>query len=45
MEVVLPNGDLMRTGMGALPGAETWGEYRYGFGPHVDGLFSSYNFV
>ncbi|MGD2167432.1 MAG: FAD-binding oxidoreductase, partial [Gammaproteobacteria bacterium] len=44
MEVVLPNGELMRTGMGALPGAETWGEYRYGFGPHVDGLFSQGNF-
>lgn len=44
MEVVLPNGELMRTGMGALPGAQTWGEYRYGFGPHVDGLFSQGNF-
>ena len=44
MEVVLPDGELMRTGMGALPGAETWGEYRYGFGPHVDGLFSQGNF-
>jgi len=44
MEVVLPNGELMRTGMGALPGAETWAEYRYGFGPHVDGLFSQGNF-
>jgi (+)-pinoresinol hydroxylase len=44
MEVVLPNGDLMRTGMGALPGANTWAEYRYGFGPHVDGLFSQGNF-
>lgn len=44
MEVVLPNGELMRTGMGALPGADSWGEYRYGFGPHVDGLFSQGNF-
>jgi hypothetical protein len=44
MEVVLPNGELMRTGMGALPGAETWGEYRYGFGPYVDGLFSQGGF-
>jgi len=44
MEVVLPNGELIRTGMGALPGAKTWGEYRYGFGPSVDGLFSQGNF-
>lgn len=44
MEVVLPNGEIMRTGMGALPGSNTWGEYRYGFGPYVDGLFSQGNF-
>jgi 4-cresol dehydrogenase (hydroxylating) len=43
MEVVLPNGDIVRTGMGALPGAATWGEYRYGFGPTVDGLFAQGN--
>ena len=44
MEVVLPNGELMRTGMGALPDAATSAEYRYGFGPYVDGLFSQGNF-
>ena len=44
MEVVLPNGELMRTGMGALPGSDTWAEYRYGFGPSIDGLFSQGNF-
>lgn len=44
MEVVLPNGELIRTGMGALPGAKTWAEFRHGFGPSVDGLFSQGNF-
>ncbi len=44
MEVVLPNGELMRTGMGALPDSNTWAEYRYGFGPNVDGLFSQGGF-
>lgn len=44
LEVVLPSGELMRTGMGALPGAKTWQDYRYGFGPYVDGLFSQGNF-
>ncbi|QGY79250.1 FAD-binding oxidoreductase [Sphingorhabdus lacus] len=44
MEVVLPNGEIMRTGMGALPGAKTWGEYKHGFGPSVDGLFAQGNF-
>jgi FAD/FMN-containing dehydrogenase len=40
MEVVLPNGELMRTGMGALPGAKTWQQYKYGFGPYIQGAFS-----
>jgi (+)-pinoresinol hydroxylase len=44
MEVVLANGDLVRTGMGALPGAKTWQQYKYGFGPYVDGIFSQSNF-
>ena len=44
MEVVLPDGEIMRTGMGALPNAKTWAEYHYGAGPYVDGLFGQGNF-
>jgi 4-cresol dehydrogenase (hydroxylating) len=44
MEVVLANGEVMRTGMGALPGAKSWQEYKTGFGPWVDGVFSQSNF-
>jgi (+)-pinoresinol hydroxylase len=44
MEVVLPDGEVMRTGMGALPGAQTWQEYKSGFGPWIDGMFSQSNF-
>jgi 4-cresol dehydrogenase (hydroxylating) len=44
MEVVLANGDVVRTGMGALPGAKTWQQFKYGFGPFVDGIFSQSNF-
>ena len=44
MEIVLANGEIMRTGMGALPGSKTWQQYRYGFGPDVDGIFSQSNF-
>jgi (+)-pinoresinol hydroxylase len=44
MEVVLANGDVVRTGMGALPGSKTWAEYKYGYGPSVDGLFAQANF-
>ncbi|MCS5722168.1 FAD-binding oxidoreductase [Herbiconiux sp. CPCC 203407] len=43
MEVVLPTGELIRTGMGALPGSETWPLYRGGFGPGFEGLFLQSN--
>jgi (+)-pinoresinol hydroxylase len=44
MEVVLPNGELMRTGQGAMPGSRTWQEFKNAVGPSVDGLFSQANF-
>lgn len=44
LEVVLPNGELMRTGMGALPTSKSWQEYRHGFGPDPSGLFGQGNF-
>ena len=44
LEVVLPNGELLRTGMGGMTGNELWHQYKYGFGPIVDGLFSQSNF-
>ncbi len=44
MEVVLPNGEVIRTGMGAALNAKTWQDYRYGAGPYVDGIFSQSNF-
>lgn len=40
MEVVLPTGEVVRTGMGAMAKARTWQQYKYGFGPWVDGLFT-----
>ncbi|KAK5674332.1 hypothetical protein LTS10_012916 [Elasticomyces elasticus] len=51
MEVVLPNGEIMRTGMGAMPdstndhgSANTWQLFPYGFGPYADGLFTQSNY-
>jgi 4-cresol dehydrogenase (hydroxylating) len=44
MEVVLANGEVMRTGMGAMPAADTWQEYQYGYGPSANGLFGQGNF-
>lgn len=44
MEVVLPSGEVMRTGQGAMPGSRTWQEFKNAVGPAVDGLFSQANF-
>jgi len=43
MEIVLPNGELVRTGMGALPGSDMSADFHYGFGPFIDGIFSQSN--
>ncbi|MDT0510253.1 FAD-binding oxidoreductase [Novosphingobium sp. MMS21-SN21R] len=43
MEVVLANGEMLRTGMGAMPNSKTWAQYKMGFGPILDGLFSQSN--
>jgi 4-cresol dehydrogenase (hydroxylating) len=44
MEVVLADGEVLRTGMGAMPGAQTWAAFKMGFGPLVSGIFSQSNF-
>lgn len=43
MEVVLADGEIVRTGMGAMPGSKTWQQSKFGFGPDIDGLFSQGN--
>jgi 4-cresol dehydrogenase (hydroxylating) len=44
LEVVLPSGDVVRTGMGAMTNSKTWHNYQFGFGPHWDQLFVQSNF-
>lgn len=44
MEVVLPNGELLRTGLGAIPNSRGWQTNPYGFGPHVSPMFGQANF-
>ena len=44
LEVVLPTGELVRTGMGAFSDAPTWQNYSYGFGPGWDQMFVQSNF-
>ncbi|HTY95361.1 MAG TPA: FAD-dependent oxidoreductase, partial [Steroidobacteraceae bacterium] len=44
MEVVLPDGSLVRTGMGAMPNSPSWQLHKYGYGPAWDQLFVQSNF-
>ena len=44
LEVVLPTGEVVRTGMGAFSNAPTWGAYPFGFGPGWDQRFVKSNF-
>src|SRR6185312_6079534 len=44
MEVVLANGQVVRTGIGAIPNSKLWHQTKYGPGPLIDGLFSQSNF-
>ncbi|MES1975206.1 MAG: FAD-binding oxidoreductase [Pseudomonadota bacterium] len=43
LEVVLPQGDLVRTGMGAMDGNHAWHLFPFGFGPTWDLMFSQSN--
>lgn len=44
MEIVLANGELLRTGMGGMTNARAWHVYPHGCGPTFDGLFSQSNY-
>lgn len=44
LEVVLPNGDLIRTGSGAMEGSPCWNLFPYSYGPSWDRMFMQSNF-
>lgn len=44
MEVVLANGEVLRTGMGAMPNSTTWQVFKWGYGPYLDGIFTQSNY-
>jgi 4-cresol dehydrogenase (hydroxylating) len=44
MEVVLPDGEILRTGMGGQDGNEAWHVYQHSYGPSLDRLFMQSNF-
>ncbi len=43
MEVVLPDGDLVRTGMGAMAGNHAWHCFPYAYGPGLEQMFAQSN--
>lgn len=44
MEVVLANGEVVRTGMGGIPNSSSWQVFKWGYGPYIDGLFTQSNY-
>ncbi len=44
MEVVLPDGELLRTGMGGQTGNAAWHAYQHSYGPSLDRLFMQSNY-
>jgi 4-cresol dehydrogenase (hydroxylating) len=45
MELVLANGDIVRTGMGAMENSPSWPLYKHGYGPSWDQLIVQSNFA
>ena len=43
LEVVLPDGELVRTGMAAVAKGNTWRNYKHGYGPGWDQMFVQSN--
>lgn len=44
MEVVLADGNVLRTGMGSMPNSNTWQVFKWGYGPTLDGIFTQSNY-
>lgn len=44
LEVILPNGDILRTGQGAIPSNQAWHLYKRSLGPNLEPLFVQSNF-
>ena len=44
MEIVLANGEILRTGFGHFDNAKATHTFKYGVGPYLDGIFTQSNF-
>lgn len=43
MEVVLADGQVLRTGMGGIENSNSWQVFKWGYGPYLDGIFTQSN--
>ena len=44
MEVVMADGEILRTGMGSTKNPSAWQAFKWGYGPYLDGIFTQSNF-
>ena len=44
MEVVLADGEILKTGMGSTKNPSAWQAFKWGYGPYLDGIFTQSNF-
>ncbi|WP_374530705.1 FAD-binding oxidoreductase [Novosphingobium sp.] len=44
MEVVMADGQILKTGMGSTKNPSTWQAFKWGYGPYLDGIFTQSNF-
>lgn len=44
MEVVLANGEVLKTGMGGIKNSNSWQVFKWGYGPYLDGIFTQSNY-
>ncbi|NLK66648.1 MAG: FAD-binding oxidoreductase [Campylobacteraceae bacterium] len=44
MEVVLADGQVLRTGMGGIENSNSWQVFKWGYGPYLDGIFTQSNY-
>lgn len=44
LEVVLADGEILRTGMGGITDTTSWHAYKWGYGPYLDGIFTQSNY-
>jgi 4-cresol dehydrogenase (hydroxylating) len=45
LEILLPSGELVRTGMGAMDGGKAWALFKHGFGPSWDQMVVQGNYA